>query len=221
MKTSSFKQLTVAMGIAVGMGGSGLASAAPISSIQIIDFSLTSEAIFVEITNKQINTSIQMGIFQGSAGWDPLTAPAGTPADKNAGIVGFDFVGGGTAAMYTSPDDLSSSESPQFGVHAAPSGDITGGVMTLDLSAWSGGFSGEQFSQGGSTSGNMVISNLTALGGGAYSFEAAWVYWAPINLGVDYNWTLTGVATVVPVPAAAWLLGSGLVGLVGVARRRK
>lgn len=28
------------------------------------------------------------------------------------------------------------------------------------------------------------------------------------------------VTTVIPVPAAAWLLGSGLIGLVGVARRR-
>ena len=31
----------------------------------------------------------------------------------------------------------------------------------------------------------------------------------------------TGTATVVPVPAAVWLMGSGLLGLVGVARRRK
>lgn len=32
--------------------------------------------------------------------------------------------------------------------------------------------------------------------------------------------TFNGTATVVPVPAAAWLLGSGLLGLVGVARRK-
>jgi hypothetical protein len=28
-------------------------------------------------------------------------------------------------------------------------------------------------------------------------------------------------STVVPVPAAAWLFGSGLLGLIGMARRRK
>ena len=32
---------------------------------------------------------------------------------------------------------------------------------------------------------------------------------------------LSGVATVVPVPAALWLFGSGLLGLVGIARRKK
>jgi hypothetical protein len=36
----------------------------------------------------------------------------------------------------------------------------------------------------------------------------------------SYTFTFTEVSEV-PVPAAAWLMGSGLVGLVGVARRRK
>ncbi len=39
-----------------------------------------------------------------------------------------------------------------------------------------------------------------------------------------FDWTFDGTTistTVVPVPAAVWLMGSGLIGLVGVARRKK
>lgn len=38
--------------------------------------------------------------------------------------------------------------------------------------------------------------------------------------GVD-TFTIAQVATTVPVPAAAWLLGSGVVGLVGLRRKMK
>ena len=39
--------------------------------------------------------------------------------------------------------------------------------------------------------------------------------------GVAYGLNLTGTVSEVPVPAAVWLFGSGLVGLAAVARRRK
>lgn len=39
--------------------------------------------------------------------------------------------------------------------------------------------------------------------------------------GVGYQLQLVGTVSAVPVPAAVWLFGSGLLGLVGVARRRK
>ncbi len=39
--------------------------------------------------------------------------------------------------------------------------------------------------------------------------------------GVAYGLNLVGTVSAIPVPAAVWLLGSGLIGLVGVARRKK
>jgi hypothetical protein len=41
----------------------------------------------------------------------------------------------------------------------------------------------------------------------------------PSSAGFTNDWIFE--ATVVPVPAAAWLFGSGLIGLTAVARRRK
>jgi hypothetical protein len=61
---------------------------------------------------------------------------------------------------------------------------------------------------------------------GTGAYELTWI--SPFSLLV-YGQTisgnasvlLSGTATLVPVPAALWLLGSGLLGLAGIARRHK
>ena len=44
----------------------------------------------------------------------------------------------------------------------------------------------------------------------------------PSFISDNYRWAVfEGNVSAVPIPAAVWLFGSGLLGLVGVARRRK
>jgi len=102
-------------------------------------------------------------------------------------------------------------------------GDFTGSNLTLDLSSWTAYWNGTSFNQGSagvattvSGAGDLTASWTALVVGGAFN-------------GQTGSWTITGNAKAaggpppepVPVPAAVWLFGSGLMGLVGVARRKK
>lgn len=68
---------------------------------------------------------------------------------------------------------------------------------------------------------DQTASLLTMTGSGLLSgngFNSTGVNWtfSANDLGSSYSMTITAV----PVPAAVWLFGSGLLGLVGVARRK-
>jgi hypothetical protein len=79
--------------------------------------------------------------------------------------------------------------------------------------------------------GPQFHGNLTATqpfpgaGGGSYNWNLSVVYLDsdsnPVTLIVPFDVALTPQAPAVPVPAAAWLFGSGLLGLAGTARRRR
>lgn len=119
-------------------------------------------------------------------------------------------------------------------VGAAPTNDWgsgfsgTTGASTIDLNLggyyanWNGtnflqgtdssGANGTSTSANGSTSGNTFdLEYSSYISGGAFDGQTGF-------------WHLQGTfeeAPEVPVPAAVWLFGSGLLGLVGVARRKK
>jgi len=69
-----------------------------------------------------------------------------------------------------------------------------------------------------SSAGFLHLSGTGVVSGNGYvATNATWSFSA--NNATKYSMSVTALATV-PVPAAAWLFGSGLIGLVGVARRK-
>lgn len=108
---------------------------------------------------------------------------------------------------------------------------ITGGTDGLNLSGWAVTVlmgSGVSINMGGGAWGSGFTNGVGNLvWDGVYGHAYALDYHASVPLydpsgfgGVKYALHLEGTVHPVPVPAAAWLLTSGMFGLVSFARRR-
>ncbi|HSH28862.1 MAG TPA: VPLPA-CTERM sorting domain-containing protein [Thiohalobacter sp.] len=152
---------------------------------------------------------------------------------------------GCTAGVGTCTDTDPSSESPNIdnpwgffgntGMHQTTSAasvlSASGNSATVDFSGWNVTWNGiASIPMGsGAWAGNpegvaTITCGVDCGDGDSYALD----YSATVPLGdpsgfggVAYAVHLEGSVSAVPVPAAVWLFGSGLVGLVGVARRRK
>ena len=93
---------------------------------------------------------------------------------------------------------------------------LSGDETAIDLTNFAVDYNGTNIPQ------SPDAGSLTqTIGGGNFSADwSALIVGGPFDGNTGY-WHMEGTYSVVPVPAAAWLFGSGLVGLVGVARRRK
>jgi len=65
----------------------------------------------------------------------------------------------------------------------------------------------------------LTLAGLTQLSAGDYGINLSGFHKISGEPFIDYSFTMN-VATV-PIPAAAWLFGSGLIGLIGLASRKK
>lgn len=102
------------------------------------------------------------------------------------------------------------------------SGNDDGGVVTMDFSNFAVDYNGTVIPQG-PNAGSLTFSGDA----NTQTFSASWnslIVGGPFDGNTGY-WYIEGSYTTatseVPVPAAVWLFGSGLIGLAGIARRRK
>lgn len=206
---------------------SAAANSAPIKYLEI-----TGGDFFIGGTGGSINPAAFANMTVG--GYDGMTPPVGYGLDSEASyaptsIATFTWGFFGPVAVFTSDAD---------GVRsgfAAPTGDITGSTLTLDLSAWTYYWNGTTVNSGSSSdliAGSIcslsiqdrcstpILTTYNAMTG---EFTASWT---AVNIGGATpdeiaEWNITGYVSTVPVPAAVWLFGSGLIGLAGFARHKK
>jgi hypothetical protein len=124
-------------------------------------------------------------------------------------IVAFEFSFFGPFGVFTTATDYTDTSINHPGV----TGDLTGSVLTLDLSAWTAFWDNQIFNQGSSN----VVSLVDANG----NFTASWdalIQGGAFAPGIG-NWTITGHVSAVPLPVSFWLFVTGLMSLIGFARQ--
>ena len=133
------------------------------------------------------------------------------------------------------PMTFSTREQPWVDVYRPLTGDITNGALTLDLDAWTVWYSGSVMNQGANDTCIFadfitVFEDICSRGAAVTTYDATsgafTASWDSVFVGGSFpdsvgTWSITGNVSAVPVPAAVWLFGSGIVGLIGAARRKK
>lgn len=176
---------------------------------------------------------------QGGIGGDGVAGVIGLDVDSagNFSVTSFsvDAIAGtaaGTFAQYTTdPTTMTGSIDAAGNITFTPTGRLantSGPVITANpfnvtdtaLTVWQPFTTGTQTGLAGDITGQALDNSNHAV---LVSGTAVGDNWGTFAGGTYYEaWSVDfAPAAVIPVPAAVWLFGSGLIGLVGVARRSK
>ena len=201
------------------------------AAILALTASAASHAVFVDLPNGSFDSSADMGVFVDGGGGSTATFEA---TGGNGGGYGLaSNSGGGWGGGFVAVADAA--EAPialaDYGLAGGDSVDIRfdvkdfngdgAGVTGIKMESWtaSAGISNTgdvHFAQSDSNW-NTITYN--------YTFDATATHFKAVLVGtnagsVGFDNLQIDSAAVVPVPAAAWLFGSALAGLVAVRRKK-
>jgi hypothetical protein len=183
--------------VSSAVGGDGLAG--------FMNISTTSDG--AGGVNFTVN-SFNMDTYLGTAGGEFYTRAVNTAGMSGSvdasGNISLDLTGRTGIAQFF---EASLGEQPWNTGATFTSGSQTNPVATL---------TGSALAMDGTAT--IVSADLV---GSAWGFFVNTPYTEVFSLQIVGGEIIDGGTTVIPVPAAVWLLGSGLLGLVGIARRRK
>ena len=214
------KYINIALTI-FALGLTGGIKAAPIVSLEITGGNFSMAGVG-GVIHPGAYANMTVGGYDGSFPLSNSSEAAASPYS----VATFQFGYYGPVAIYTTPTDFIDSG------FAPLSGDITNNILTLDLSSWSMVWCCQLFNMGSSSdlvAGSRCVGSscstpiITTYDAATGEFTAAW---DAVVVGGAFNgqfgsWSITGNVSAVPVPAALWLFGSGLIALTGLARRQK
>ena len=232
------KKTTLATAVGLVLGGAALNANAALTSRATLSFTLGSSAVVAcnygttpPCGKAAYNiTDVVGSYFSMDTNGNGLEPIEKTPIGSFNGI----HMGTSQAAGGSHTGAINGSENPNIdapwtffggtGMHQTTSAITDNGDGTMDFSGWNVTWNGIASIPVVATSPTTITCNTaTCSDTSTYTLDGAFHVNGAGFTTVAYTVHLEGTVTAsaIPVPAAVWLFGSGLLGLAGVARRKK